>query len=113
MRHRSGSTRTATAGSSSRHAAATDACLAGITTLRANARATLQIGRERIEVKAREAAGEEHERLWEMVTDAYPGYAYYRERSGRHIPVLVLTRDGRAGTTEPAADATGPEAGPV
>ena len=81
--------------------------------LRANARATLQIGRERIEVKAREAAGEEHERLWEMVTNAYPGYAYYRERSGRHIPMLVLTRDDRAGTTEPAADATGSEAGPV
>jgi len=81
--------------------------------LRANPRATLQIGRERIEVEAREATGEEHERLWELVTNAYPGYAYYRERSGRHIPVLVLTREGTGSTAEPAADATGTNPGPV
>jgi hypothetical protein len=24
------------------------------------------------------------------VTAAYPGYAYYRERSGRRIPIIVL-----------------------
>jgi hypothetical protein len=59
--------------------------------LRARPRATLQIGRKRLEVDAREATGEEHERLWEMVNNAYPGYAYYRERSGRHISVVVLT----------------------
>jgi len=59
--------------------------------LRANPRATMQIGRERIEVRARGATGEDHERLWEVVTNAYPGYAYYRERSGRHIPIVVLT----------------------
>jgi deazaflavin-dependent oxidoreductase (nitroreductase family) len=74
--------------------------------LRANPRATLQIGRKHLEVAAREATGEEHEPLWEMVNNAYPGYAYYRERSGRHIPVLVLTRDDRAGTTEPASESS-------
>ena len=51
----------------------------------------MQIGRERIDVRAWEATGEDHERLWEVVTNAYPGYAYYRERSGRHIPIVVLT----------------------
>ena len=61
--------------------------------LHANPRATLQIGRERTDVQAREATGEDHERLWELVTNAYPGYAYYRERSGRHIPIMVLTRE--------------------
>jgi deazaflavin-dependent oxidoreductase (nitroreductase family) len=59
--------------------------------LRANPRATLQIGRKQVDVDAHEATGKEHERLWELVTNAYPGYAYYRERSGRHIPVMVLT----------------------
>ncbi len=58
--------------------------------LRANPRATLQIGREHLDVEAREASDEEHERLWEMVTNAYPGYAYYRELSGHHIPIMVL-----------------------
>ena len=62
--------------------------------LRANPRATLQIGRKHVDVTAREASGEEHERLWEMVNNAYPGYAYYRERSGHHIPVLVMTPEG-------------------
>jgi deazaflavin-dependent oxidoreductase (nitroreductase family) len=69
--------------------------------LRAKPHASLQIGRERVEVEAREVTGEEHERLWELVTNAYPGYNYYRERSGRHIPVLVLTPSGAA------ADSTG------
>jgi deazaflavin-dependent oxidoreductase (nitroreductase family) len=58
--------------------------------LQANPRATLQLGREHLEVEAREATGVEHERLWEMVINAYPGYAYYRERIGRHIPIMVL-----------------------
>jgi deazaflavin-dependent oxidoreductase (nitroreductase family) len=75
--------------------------------LRANPRATLQISRKRIEVDAREATGEEHERLWEMVNNAYPGYAHYRERSGRHIPVMVLTRAGTIlSPASPAADAS-------
>jgi len=74
--------------------------------LRARPRATLQIGRKRLEVDAREATGEEHERLWEMVNNAYPGYAYYRERSGRHIPVVVLTPAGAGSTAAPAAESS-------
>jgi len=72
--------------------------------LRADPRATLQIGRKRLEMNAREATGEEHERLWEMVTNAYPGYAYYRERSGRHIPIMILAREG------PRPEAQSPDA---
>jgi len=59
-----------------------------------------------LEVEAREATGEEHERLWEMANNAYPGYAYYRERSGRHIPVMVLVP---AGATS-ARSASSPDA---
>ena len=40
---------------------------------------------------AREAEGEERERLWEEAVDYYAGYATYRERAGsRVIPVVVL-----------------------
>ncbi len=42
---------------------------------------------------AREVAGEEYERLWEYAVDTYFGYALYRERAGRHIPILVLEKE--------------------
>ena len=38
-----------------------------------------------------------------VVTDAYPGYVYYRERSGRRIPVLVVE------PSEAIASASAPE----
>jgi deazaflavin-dependent oxidoreductase (nitroreductase family) len=60
--------------------------------LRARPEAVLEIGRRRLEVRAREArAGSpEYECLWAKVVAAYPGYSYYRERTGRRIPVMVL-----------------------
>jgi deazaflavin-dependent oxidoreductase (nitroreductase family) len=40
---------------------------------------------------AREAAGEEYQRYWQMGVRVYPGYTSYVERAGgRHIPVMVL-----------------------
>lgn len=42
---------------------------------------------------AREAAGEERDRLYALATELYPGYADYEVRAaavGRKIPVLVL-----------------------
>ena len=40
---------------------------------------------------AREAEGEERERLWDEAVDYYAGYATYEERAGsRVIPVVVL-----------------------
>jgi deazaflavin-dependent oxidoreductase (nitroreductase family) len=42
---------------------------------------------------AREAQGEERERLWEEAVDYYSGYATYQGRTdGRVIPVVVLER---------------------
>jgi F420H(2)-dependent quinone reductase len=60
--------------------------------LRARPEALLEVGRRRLAVRAREvrAGSPEYERLWAKVTAAYPGYAYYRERSGRRIPIIVL-----------------------
>jgi deazaflavin-dependent oxidoreductase (nitroreductase family) len=43
--------------------------------------------------RAREAEGEERERLWALANDYYRGYDVYQERAGaRRIPVIVLER---------------------
>jgi deazaflavin-dependent oxidoreductase (nitroreductase family) len=42
--------------------------------------------------RAREAEGEERERLWKLATQLYPGYDEYQRRAdpaGRRIPVVV------------------------
>lgn len=40
---------------------------------------------------ARETAGEEYQRYWQMAVSIYAGYEKYRERAApRHIPVMVL-----------------------
>jgi deazaflavin-dependent oxidoreductase (nitroreductase family) len=41
-------------------------------------------------VRARDAQGEERERLWRMMADAYPTYEDYQRRTKREIPVVVL-----------------------
>ena len=41
--------------------------------------------------RAREAEGEERERLWQLACETYPGYDTYQDRTGgRRIPVIVL-----------------------
>lgn len=40
--------------------------------------------------RAREATDAEVERLWSMAVAAYPGYAVYRDRTDRPIPLFVL-----------------------
>ena len=58
--------------------------------LTANPDTTVQIGSEHRPVHARVARPEERERLWEMVDRSYPGYADYRARTEREIPLVVL-----------------------
>lgn len=58
--------------------------------LRARAEATVQVYREVRSVRAREAADDEYERLWRMVTAAYPGYEAYRDWAHRVIPIVIL-----------------------
>ena len=60
--------------------------------LRANPRTTVQVGSERREVVAREADGEERERLWPRVVEVWPDYAAYQRRTERRIPVIVSER---------------------
>jgi F420H(2)-dependent quinone reductase len=41
-------------------------------------------------VRAREAEGEERERLWAQMVEAYRPYESYQRRTDRRIPVVVL-----------------------
>jgi deazaflavin-dependent oxidoreductase (nitroreductase family) len=61
--------------------------------LTANPDVEIQIGRERIPVKARVAEGEERARLWLKANDVNQGqYDTYQSRTDRKIPVVVLER---------------------
>lgn len=59
--------------------------------LRAAPETTVQVGAERRRVRAREADGEERERLWPRVVGIYLDYAVYQERAARRIPLVVLS----------------------
>jgi len=42
--------------------------------------------------RAKEAKGNDRERLWDLATGFYPGFAHYQERAGdRTIPVIVCS----------------------
>ncbi len=58
--------------------------------LRANPLAEVTIGRETQKVRAREAEGEERERLWRQLADVFSGYDKYAQKTSRRIPVIVL-----------------------
>jgi deazaflavin-dependent oxidoreductase (nitroreductase family) len=58
--------------------------------LRANPLAEVTVGRETRTVRARDAEGEERERLWRALADLYPGYDRYAQKTSRRIPVVVL-----------------------
>lgn len=52
----------------------------------------IQVGRERIPVRARTAEGDERTRLWAKVDELNKGqYAAYQSRTERTIPVVVLS----------------------
>jgi deazaflavin-dependent oxidoreductase (nitroreductase family) len=53
---------------------------------------SIQVGDEVIAVTASVAEGEERERLWRLMADAWPDYDAYANRTDRDIPVVVLTR---------------------
>jgi deazaflavin-dependent oxidoreductase (nitroreductase family) len=61
--------------------------------LTANPETTVQVGGERIPVRARVASAEERKRLWPKAEKAWPGFRTYQARSqGREIPLVVLER---------------------
>jgi deazaflavin-dependent oxidoreductase (nitroreductase family) len=58
--------------------------------LKANPETTAWWKGEKRDVRAREATGDERDRLWRMMAAAYPDYESYRRRAERQIPVVVL-----------------------
>jgi deazaflavin-dependent oxidoreductase (nitroreductase family) len=52
--------------------------------------AEIQVGRDRKRVRARDAEGQERERLWAQMVGVYPDYAEYQKKTTRQIPVVVL-----------------------
>jgi deazaflavin-dependent oxidoreductase (nitroreductase family) len=50
----------------------------------------IQVKADRIPVEPRVAEGEERERLWKLMTEVWPDYDEYQERTDREIPVVVL-----------------------
>ena len=60
--------------------------------LKADPITTIQVGRQHYTVRAREAEGEEREKLWKMMAEKSTDYERYRKGTSRHIPVVVLER---------------------
>jgi deazaflavin-dependent oxidoreductase (nitroreductase family) len=58
----------------------------------ANPDVEIEIGVERIPVRARVAQGEERDRIWTKQKELMPGFAAYEKKTSRQIPVIVLER---------------------
>jgi len=59
--------------------------------LKAHPDVTIEVGTETMSAHATEAIGEERERLWQTQAQRLPQFAEYEHKSGRKIPVMVLT----------------------
>jgi deazaflavin-dependent oxidoreductase (nitroreductase family) len=62
--------------------------------LRANPRASIEVGGQQRQVRARIADGDERQRLFGQHAAALPNYAAYQRRTSRRLPVIVLDTDG-------------------
>ena len=58
--------------------------------LKANPVAEITVGSETLEVHARDAEGEERDRIWRALAELYSGYDKYEQKTTRRIPVVVL-----------------------
>jgi deazaflavin-dependent oxidoreductase (nitroreductase family) len=58
--------------------------------LQAQPEATIQVKEERIPVRATTAVGEDRTRLWKLMTESWPAYDQYQQKTQREIPVVVL-----------------------
>jgi deazaflavin-dependent oxidoreductase (nitroreductase family) len=50
----------------------------------------LQVEDRRFGARARDAEGEERERLWKAMAEVWPQYDEYQQKTDRQIPVVVL-----------------------
>ena len=59
--------------------------------LRANPRATIEVGTQTLQVDATDLEGAERSRMYDKQAALYPGFATYQENTDRVIPVVALT----------------------
>jgi deazaflavin-dependent oxidoreductase (nitroreductase family) len=52
----------------------------------------VQVKGDRFKARARTATPEEKPRMWQKMTEAWPDYDNYQEKTDREIPVVVLER---------------------
>jgi deazaflavin-dependent oxidoreductase (nitroreductase family) len=60
--------------------------------LRANPLVTVEVASERFDARARVAANDERDRLWQEFKNEIPVLADYEQKTSRQIPVVVLER---------------------
>lgn len=60
--------------------------------LEAHPEVGVQVGSEQRQMRARRASPEEAERLWPRILALAPGYAKYRAKTSREIPLVLLER---------------------
>ena len=60
--------------------------------LSANPETQVEVGTDTLDVTARDAQGDERDRLWEQQKAEYPQFADYEKATDRVIPVIVLDR---------------------
>lgn len=58
----------------------------------ANPQVSVEVGTEQFQARATVAQEPERTELYEKVTARYPGFAEYRRKTTRVIPVVILTR---------------------
>jgi deazaflavin-dependent oxidoreductase (nitroreductase family) len=62
--------------------------------LLANPIVTVELGTEKFQARATVVEGAERERLFDQHAALMPGFAEYRQKTTRQIPVILLTRIG-------------------
>jgi deazaflavin-dependent oxidoreductase (nitroreductase family) len=58
--------------------------------LLAQPRTLIEVNGQKISIVARQAEGQEYDRLWKYAVAHHPPYLHYKEMTKRHIPILVL-----------------------
>jgi deazaflavin-dependent oxidoreductase (nitroreductase family) len=58
--------------------------------LKANAECSVRVGDRMRTFVARELHGDEYDCYWKLAVEIYTGYAAYKERTARRIPVMLL-----------------------
>ena len=60
--------------------------------LKKNPDVFLQVKSEKFSARAKEAQGDERQRLWKMMTEIFPQYEEYKHKTKRKIPVIILEK---------------------